>query len=126
MQNFALQPFVMSLISPFISGDSFKNQPTHKVLTPWQSTDRAFLGGRMRITVSGRRGVVEMTVEVMSILRGVYLVDASKTTGDSVDFYNVYAQITDIIKPLITADALRRPEEGEAAAFGYLLYEYMC
>lgn len=53
-----------------------------------------------------------MTVEVMSILRGVYLVDASKVTGDSVDFYNAYAQITDIIKPLITADALRRPEEG--------------
>ena len=62
--------------------------------------------------MSGRRGTVEMTVEVMSILRGVHLVDASKVTGDSVDFYNAYAQITDIIKPLITADALRRPEEG--------------
>lgn len=69
---------------------------------------------RMRITLTGRRGAVEMTVEVMSILRGVHLVDASKVTGDSVDFYNAYAQITEIIKPLITADALRCPEEGKS------------
>ncbi|BDA49381.1 CBL-interacting protein kinase 23 [Coccomyxa sp. Obi] len=101
--------------------------PPHKILERVEGAV-AKLGGtckrrpessRMRITLTGRRGAVEMTVEVMSILRGVHLVDASKVTGDSVDFYNAYAQITDIIKPLITADALRRPEEGGSKEGGF-------
>ncbi len=54
-----------------------------------------------------------MTVEVMSILPGVYLVDIAKVTGDSVDFYNSYAKITELVQPLITADALRRAESGQ-------------
>ena len=56
-----------------------------------------------------------MTVEVMSILPGVYLVDIAKTTGDTVDFYNAYAKITELVQPLITADALRRADSGAQA-----------
>ena len=66
----------------------------------------------MRATLAGSRGLVAMTVEVMSILPGLHLVDISKVTGDSVDFYDLYARITDLIQPLITADALKRAESG--------------
>lgn len=55
-----------------------------------------------------------MTVEVMSILPGLHLVDFCKVTGDSVDFYNSYSGITELIEPLITADALQRADEGAA------------
>ncbi len=67
----------------------------------------------MRITMTAPRGQLEMTVEVMSILPGVYLVDIAKVTGDSVDFYNSYAKITELVQPLITADALRRADSGQ-------------
>lgn len=67
---------------------------------------------RMRATLAGSRGPVVMTVEVMSILPGLHLVDISKVTGDSVDFYDLYARLTDLIQPLITADALKRAESG--------------
>ncbi len=70
------------------------------------------VASRMRITASGPRGQLEMTVEVMSILPGVYLVDIAKVTGDSVDFYNTYSNITELVQPLITADALRRADSG--------------
>ena len=70
------------------------------------------VASRMRITASGPRGQLEMTVEVMSILPGVYLVDIAKVTGDSVDFYNTYSKITELVQPLITADALRRVDSG--------------
>lgn len=68
---------------------------------------------RMRITMTAPRGQLEMTVEVMSILPGVYLVDIAKVTGDSVDFYNSYGKITELVQPLITADALRRADSGQ-------------
>ena len=67
---------------------------------------------RMRIVISGSKGPVELTVEVMGILPGVHLVDAGKVRGDSVDFYDIYSQITELIQPLITADALHRSDEG--------------
>ena len=63
----------------------------------------------------GAEGQLDMTVEVMSILPGVYLVDIAKTTGDTVDFYNAYAKITELVQPLITADALRRADSGAQA-----------
>jgi hypothetical protein len=67
----------------------------------------------MRITLSGRRGPVEMTFEVMGVLPGLHLVDCCKVTGDSVDFYSAYSQITDLMQHLITADALQKlPDEG--------------
>ena len=66
----------------------------------------------MRISMAGARGQLEMTAEVMSILPGVHLVDIAKVTGDSVDFYNAYSQITDLVQPLITADALRRADSS--------------
>ena len=66
------------------------------------------------------RGQLEMTVEVMSILPGVYLVDIAKVTGDSVDFYNSYAQITELVQPLITADALRRADSGQTTLWEHL------
>ena len=62
--------------------------------------------------MTGARGQLEMTAEVMSILPGVHLVDIAKVTGDSVDFYNAYSQITDLVQPLITADALRRADSS--------------
>ena len=68
---------------------------------------------RMRITMTAPKGQLEMTVEVMSILPGVYLVDIAKVTGDSVDFYNSYAKLTELVQPLITADALRRADSGQ-------------
>ena len=64
------------------------------------------------------RGQLDMTVEVMSILPGVYLVDFDKVTGDSVDFYNSYAKITELVQPLITADALRRADSGQKTSLG--------
>ena len=67
----------------------------------------------MRITMTAPRGQLDMTVEVMSILPGVDLVDFDKVTGDSVDFYNSYAKITEHVQPLITADALRRADSGQ-------------
>lgn len=66
----------------------------------------------MRVSMAGARGQLEMTAEVMSILPGVHLVDIAKVTGDSVDFYNAYSQITDLVQPLITADALRRADSS--------------
>ena len=66
----------------------------------------------MRATLPGSKGPVVVSVEVMSILPGLHLVDVSKATGDSVDFYDLYARITGLIQPLITADALKRGEAG--------------
>ncbi len=71
----------------------------------------------MRISMTGQRGQLDMTVEVMSILPGVYLVDIAKTTGDTVDFYKAYAKITELVQPLITADALRRADSGTQVLF---------
>lgn len=65
------------------------------------------------MTMTGPKGQLEMTVEVMSILPGVYLVDVAKVTGDSVDFYNAYSSLTALVQPLITADGLRRADSGE-------------
>ena len=70
------------------------------------------------------RGQLEMTVEVMSILPGVYLVDIAKVTGDSVDFYNSYAKITELVQPLITADALRRADSGQTISLGVVVLWY--
>lgn len=52
----------------------------------------------------------------MGVLPGVHLVDVSKVTGDSVDFYDQYARITELIQPIITADALQRAESGAPLA----------
>ena len=88
--------------------------PASCVVSSIRGTGQAVLAClcRMRISMTGARGQLEMTAEVMSILPGVHLVDIAKVTGDSVDFYNAYSQITDLVQPLITADALRRADSS--------------
>lgn len=66
----------------------------------------------MRASLAGRKGEVVIICEVMGILPGLHLVDCSKVVGDSVDFYDLYTRITALIQPLITADALQRPDSG--------------
>ena len=66
----------------------------------------------MRITVPGPHGSLVLGVEVLPVVAGVHMVDVQRISGDSLVFYDLYAQLVARLEPLISGHKLPRLPSG--------------
>lgn len=83
---------------------------------------------RLRLSVPNPKGTMEVLIEVFELLPGTSMVDLQKVRGNTVEFYQWYANLTDVLSSIISkkhsgaegdvgvrAASARRRQEQQAA-----------
>lgn len=66
---------------------------------------------RLKISVQGAKAPLSLSAEVLPVIPGVSMVEVTRTSGDTADFYQLFALLSKALIPSLTRSAVREQKD---------------